>query len=98
MFISRQDVVLLAGVAAALAVLREHGFLPIVITNQSGIRRGYYNHFDVFAVHRVIQGLLKTVATCNSMPYTTVRICHGMDAVAVNLRLISYKKHNVTMA
>lgn len=59
----RQDVVLLAGVAAALAVLRKHGFLLIVITNQSGIRRGYYNHFDVFAVHRVIQGLLKTVAT-----------------------------------
>lgn len=58
----REDVTLLAGVATSLAVLREQGFLLIVITNQSGIGRGYYNHFDVFAVHRVIQSLLITAS------------------------------------
>ncbi len=54
----RAEVVLLDGVAAQLKVLKRRGYLLIVITNQSGIGRGYYGHSDVFAVHRVLQALL----------------------------------------
>ena len=52
------DIVLLDGVADQLHELKQRGYLLIVITNQSGIGRGYYGHSDVFAAHRVIQALL----------------------------------------
>ena len=54
----RADIVLLDGVAKQLCELKQRGYLLIVITNQSGIGRGYYGHSDVFAAHRVIQALL----------------------------------------
>lgn len=56
----RADIVLIEGVATQLWELKQRGYLLIVITNQSGIGRGYYGHSDVFAAHRVIQALLAT--------------------------------------
>ena len=54
----RADIVLLDGVAKQLYELKQRSYLLIVITNQSGIGRGYYGHSDVFAAHRVMQALL----------------------------------------
>ncbi len=54
----RADIVLLDGVAKQLYELKQRSYLLIVITNQSGIGRGYYGHSDVFAAHRVLQALL----------------------------------------
>ena len=58
----RADIVLLAGVAEQLHMLKQRGYLLIVITNQSGVGRGYYGHSDVFAAHRTIQSLLAAAA------------------------------------
>jgi len=53
-----EKVVILPGVAAALRLLREHGFLTVVVTNQSGVARGMYGEADIHAVHDRIRELL----------------------------------------
>ncbi len=47
-------VVLLEGVAAGLARLREAGFRLVVVSNQSGVARGVFTEDDVAAVNRRI--------------------------------------------
>lgn len=42
---------ILEGVVSALKSLKEAGYLLIVITNQSGIAKGIYDHQDVFNCH-----------------------------------------------
>lgn len=39
------------GVIPALKLLKEAGYLLIIITNQSGIAKGIYKHEDVFKCH-----------------------------------------------
>jgi D-glycero-D-manno-heptose 1,7-bisphosphate phosphatase len=46
------------GVPAALARLREAGFLLVVVTNQSGVARGYYDLAAVDRLHRHVDGEL----------------------------------------
>ncbi len=47
------------GTAEALRLLREAGFYLFVVTNQSGVARGYFPEGTVRAVHRRLQALLK---------------------------------------
>lgn len=53
-----EKVVILPGVAASLRLLRERGFLAVVVTNQSGVARGMYGEPDILAVHDRIRELL----------------------------------------
>lgn len=46
-----EDFVLLPGVAQGLALLRDAGFLLIVVTNQAGIARGYYDQSEMDRLH-----------------------------------------------
>ena len=46
-----KDLELLPDVAEALIEIRKAGYLPIVITNQSGIGLGLYDHGDVKRAH-----------------------------------------------
>lgn len=50
-----EDLVIPEGVAEALILLKEAGFLLIVITNQAGIAKGIYTRDAVFEIHRLIQ-------------------------------------------
>lgn len=52
-------VVLLPGVATALMQLRAAGFLTVVVSNQSGVARGYFDAAAVQAVNRRMAELLQ---------------------------------------
>ena len=53
------QVKLLPGVAGAIKRLNQHGFLVIIVTNQSGIARGLYTVEDYAAVQRRLVELLE---------------------------------------
>ncbi|MGA7827781.1 MAG: D-glycero-beta-D-manno-heptose 1,7-bisphosphate 7-phosphatase [Geobacteraceae bacterium] len=50
-----EDFEFLPGVPQALHLLKEAGFLLVVVTNQSGVARGYYPLEDVYELHRHLQ-------------------------------------------
>jgi D-glycero-D-manno-heptose 1,7-bisphosphate phosphatase len=51
-------VVLVAGAGTALAALAAAGFALVLVTNQAGVARGYYDEAAVAAVHRRLAALL----------------------------------------
>ncbi len=53
-----QRIRVLPGVPEALRVLHDAGYACIVITNQSGVARGYFGEPDVESVHRMLSELL----------------------------------------
>jgi D-glycero-D-manno-heptose 1,7-bisphosphate phosphatase len=50
-----EDLALVPGAAAAVRSLSQAGFLVIVVTNQAGIARGYYDEATLHALHEEIQ-------------------------------------------
>ncbi len=54
-----EEVELFPGVPAALKRLQDAGFKLFIVTNQSGVGRGYFALADVDVVHRHIEGLLE---------------------------------------
>lgn len=57
------DVELVEGTVEALAELRDAGYALIVITNQSGIARGYYTEEDYRAVAARLDAILREAGT-----------------------------------
>ncbi len=49
---------LLPDVEAALAIMRDHGFVLVVVTNQRGIARGIMTEDDLIQVHQFMNSLL----------------------------------------
>jgi D-glycero-D-manno-heptose 1,7-bisphosphate phosphatase len=47
------------GAAKAIRLLNEAGFMVVVVTNQSGVARGYYTEEDVHLLHRHISKRLE---------------------------------------
>jgi len=52
-------VVLLPRAAQAIRLLNEHGFKTVVMTNQSGVARGYFSEALVNEIHQRIQDSLR---------------------------------------
>jgi len=53
-----EDVTILPGTAAALKKLQDAGFKLFILSNQSGVGRGYFTMADVENVHRHLAGEL----------------------------------------
>jgi D-glycero-D-manno-heptose 1,7-bisphosphate phosphatase len=58
-----EDFQFIPGVPAAIACLRAAGFLVVVMTNQSGVARGYYDLSAVETLHRQVDEELARVGT-----------------------------------
>lgn len=55
-YLSRvEDLRLFPFTAEALRIVREHGFLAVVVTNQSGIGRGIYDEAAMHSIHEQMQ-------------------------------------------
>jgi len=54
-----EDCRFIPGAIAALALLNAAGFLVVVVTNQSGIARGYYTSEDLEQLHAYMSGQLQ---------------------------------------
>lgn len=50
-----EDFEILPGVPEALALLKQNGYLLIVVTNQGGVAKGLYHKNDVMACHQKLQ-------------------------------------------
>lgn len=58
-----KDVELLPRAAEAIGLLRENGYLILVVTNQSGVARGLFQEEDVIATNNHINALLQENGT-----------------------------------
>lgn len=68
-----KDVHVFAGVPAALRKLKQHGYKLFIITNQSGIGRGYFTEEEYHAVEREVlrqigDGLIEAPYFCPHLP------------------------------
>ena len=63
-YLGRGDgVVLLPGAARAIRTLKENDFLVVVVSNQSGVGRGYFSETDIEKVHRKLSTDLASEGT-----------------------------------
>lgn len=56
-----EDFEVLPRVPEALALLKENGYLLIIITNQAGVAKGLYQREDVLACHQKLQDSCETL-------------------------------------
>jgi len=66
-----EQVALIPGTAEAIRMIRARGDLAVIITNQSGVNRGYFTMAEVEAVHRRMLELLRT----EGAEIDDIRIC-----------------------
>lgn len=59
-----EDFELLPGAAEGIKLLKENGFLVIIITNQSGIARGYFTEETLAKIHQKMQMELAQYGAC----------------------------------
>lgn len=69
----------LPGVVEALVALADAGFQRIVVTNQSGVARGYFGEPDVVAVHRELSTRLATGGASIDAFYACTHLDDGCD-------------------
>lgn len=56
----KEDIKIIPRVKEALKILKDNGFINIIITNQSGIARGYLTEKDLEIIHYEIDTLLSS--------------------------------------
>src|SRR3989339_631641 len=56
--------ILLPRVGEAIRLLNQHNFRAVVLTNQSGVARGYFPESLIHQVHEKLKNLLKEEGAC----------------------------------
>jgi D-glycero-D-manno-heptose 1,7-bisphosphate phosphatase len=77
---------LLEGAEAALRDLKRAGYLLIVVSNQSGIGRGYYDASRVERLHQYLNELLGEAARIDAFYYASYAPGQDSEADAVRMR------------
>lgn len=76
----------------AISMLKEHGFLVIVVTNQSGIGRNIYDETAMHSIHEHIQnelgGLIDAFYFCPHLP------CDGCECRKPSLGMINVARRD----
>lgn len=79
------DFEVIEGVAEGLKLLREAGYLLIVITNQAGVAKNLYSSEDVLNCHDYLQaqtgGLIDDLYFCTHHPITTESLLRKPDSL-----------------
>lgn len=79
-----EQVVLISGAAKAISLLSQQGFFIVMVSNQSGVARGYFSEEDVIRVNRHVQELLLAQgATIDAMYYCP----HHLDGIIPEYRI-----------
>ena len=89
------------GIFEALQILQSRGFLLIVVTNQSGIARGYYSLQDFFALSRyMLQELSKRGIAIKEIFYCPHHPDEGCSCRKPNPGMImkASKKYDIDLA
>jgi len=73
-----EDFVFNPQVAESLALLKQNGFLLVMITNQGGVAKGEYTQDDIFLVHEYMQNQLDQ----NNASFDAIYYCPHHDAIA----------------
>ena len=92
-FLSRvEDLKVFFYTAEALRLLKERGYLIVVLTNQSGIARGIYSEADMHGIHDAMQaelnGAIDAFYHCPHLPNA------GCECRKPNLGMIGYAQRD----
>lgn len=76
-----QDFEFIPGAPLAIKMLRDAGFCVVVVTNQSGVGRGYYDEAAVYDLHRHMDAeLAESGAKVDAYYFCPHHPQHGIDA------------------
>lgn len=90
-----EDFIIPDGVPEALRLLKDAGYLLIVITNQAGIARGLYTRKEVMACFNYLQAqcgqLIDDIYYCPHHPkYTTESLTRKPDSLLIEKAMAKY--------
>ena len=77
-----EDIVMIAGAAAVVAAANKHDVPVVLVTNQSGIGRGYYGWDDFKRVQQAIVGMLADQGARLDAVYACAHHPQGRDCFA----------------
>lgn len=89
-----EDFKIIEGVKEALQLLKDAGYLLIVITNQAGIAKGLYTAEDVMRCHEYLQNetghLIADIYYCPHHPITTESLMRKPDSLMLEKAIARY--------
>ncbi|MCC9167146.1 D-glycero-alpha-D-manno-heptose-1,7-bisphosphate 7-phosphatase [Pontibacter harenae] len=89
-----EDFEVIPGVPEALRLLKQHGFLLIVVTNQAGIAKGRYTKEDVLACHQKLQNscdsLIDAIYMAPSHPSFSESLSRKPDSLMLERAIAKY--------
>lgn len=93
-----EDFEVLEDSAEAIKMVRDRGYLAIVITNQGGIDKELYDHFELQRIHNRLQEACMKVGTviddfyyCPHHPVKGLCLCRKPDSLMLEKAIAKYR-------